>query len=512
MGHHTEMRISMKRKKLLCIVTVIGLTLSSIIGCASGSGEASNESAGGGDSTSEEAAESADAGDTAAKEESDAQNEGAVLNIYCRTDEFRHRMQDYYPGYEVIDDNTGMIGFVEVHWTMISEEADYLDTLDAALSGTADGSADASESVDLFLVEEDYVKKYVEGDYALDVEKEIGLTSEQLDDQYNYTKEIATDQNGNLRAVSWQATPGLFAYRRSIALEVLGTDDPAEVGEAISDWEKFADVAAQAGRRGYYMLSGYNDAFRVYSDNVTSSWISEEGISVDDHLDEWADMMISFTNNRYHNKTTLWSDEWYADQTSEGKVFGFFYPTWGIHYTLQVTAVDQETTQEESEQASIIGDYAVCEAPEAYHWGGIWLVGARGTDNPSLVKDIMETFTCSREVMMTITKDIKEFTNTKSGMEELAGDDDTFAQDFLAGQNPMSYFCSVAERISQRYVTEYDADLNEGFQVAMDDVMEGKSQKSAALEYFTTVALQRYPELDPNNESEEDSEDESDPE
>ena len=35
--------------------------------------------------------------------------------------------------------------------------------------------------------------------------------------------------DGSQRGTTWQATPGLFAYRRSIAKEVLGTDDPAEV-------------------------------------------------------------------------------------------------------------------------------------------------------------------------------------------------------------------------------------------------------------------------------------------
>ena len=39
--------------------------------------------------------------------------------------------------------------------------------------------------------------------------------------------------DGNVRALSWQTTPGGIYYKRSIAKEALGTDDPAEVGEKL---------------------------------------------------------------------------------------------------------------------------------------------------------------------------------------------------------------------------------------------------------------------------------------
>ena len=46
---------------------------------------------------------------------------------------------------------------------------------------------------------------------------------------YKYTKDIMTDSNGVLKGVSWQACPGGLIYSRSIAKDVLGTDDPAKV-------------------------------------------------------------------------------------------------------------------------------------------------------------------------------------------------------------------------------------------------------------------------------------------
>ena len=94
------------------------------------------------------------------------------------------------------------------------------------------------------------------------------MTSADVANQYKYTKDIMTDSKGVLKGVSWQACPGGFIYRRSIAKAVLGTDDPAKVQEALSSWDKFDAVAAQAKAKGYFMLSGFDDAFRVFSDNA----------------------------------------------------------------------------------------------------------------------------------------------------------------------------------------------------------------------------------------------------
>ena len=91
---------------------------------------------------------------------------------------------------------------------------------------------------------------------------DIGLTDEDLADQYAYTQEIAS-ADGVLKGVTWQATPGLFAYRRSIAKDVLGTDDPDEVQAQLSDWDKFDAVAPKASEKGYKMLSGFDDSFQM---------------------------------------------------------------------------------------------------------------------------------------------------------------------------------------------------------------------------------------------------------
>lgn len=146
------------------------------------------------------------------------EEQGKVLNIYCWNEEFKSRFEGYYKN--VPSD-------VKVNWVITPNENNaYQNALDAALLKQKDAAAD--DKIDMFLIEADYALKYVNSDYTLDV-KDVGLTDDDLKDMYQYTKDIATDSKGKLKATTWQATPGLFAYRRSIAKDVLGTDDPDKV-------------------------------------------------------------------------------------------------------------------------------------------------------------------------------------------------------------------------------------------------------------------------------------------
>ena len=414
------------------------------------------------------------------------------LKIYTWNDEFKSRLRNFYPeydqaksGFSVAADGTEKVGEheylkdgTEIVWvTTPNADNAYQNKLDEDLKA----QADSDDKIDMFLIEADYALKYVNGPYVKPV-KDLGLTDADLADQYQYTKDIVTDSNGDLEGVSWQATPGLFAYRRDIAKEVLGTDDPAEVQAQLADWDKFNEVAKKMKDAGYFMLSGYDDAYRTFSNNVSHAWVnSNYEIVVDENLMNWVDQTKEYTDKGYNNGTSLWDTQWNADQSAAGKVFGFFYSTWGINFTLAGNAGDE-----------LQGQYAVCEGPQAYYWGGTWVCAADGTDNEETVADIMKSLTCNKDVMLDITKKTQDYTNNKSAMEELAKD---FASDFLGGQNHIALFTAAAPNIDASKAGPYDQGLNESFQGAFKDYFLGSVDKDTALQNFYKAAQEKYPEL-----------------
>ena len=436
-------------------------------------------------------------GDESAQEESGSESteEGKVLNIWCWNDEVQSRFNDYYPEVkEIADDKstTTLNDGTVVKWTINpNENNNYQNKLDEALLNQE--SADADDKIDIFLIEADYALKYVDSEYTVDVVNDIGLTEDDMADQYQYTKDIVTDSNGTIKGTTWQATPGLFAYRRSIAKDVLGTDDPDEVQAALSDWDKFNAVAEQASAKGYKMLSGYDDSYRTFSNNVSAPWVDGTKVVVDANLMNWVDQTKEFTDKGYNNKTSLWDDGWAADQGPDGDVFGFFYSTWGINFTL----LGNSLADPDGEQAvgnGIYGDYAVCEGPEPYYWGGTWICAAAGTDNTATVKDVMEKLTCDSDIMKQITLDTQDYTNNKTAMNAIA-EDPEFGSDFLGGQNHIALFAEAAEKIDMSNAGKYDQGCNEKFQAAFKDYFDGSVDIDTAKANFETAIMELYPNL-----------------
>ena len=426
-------------------------------------------------------------------ESADSGEAGTVLNIWCWNDEFQSRFNDYYPGVkEVAEDKstTTLEDGTTVKWTINPNEgSNYQDKLDEAL--LAQESAAADDKIDIFLVEADYALKYVDSDYTLDVVNDLGLSEEDMAEQYQYTKDIVTDSNGAIKGTTWQATPGLFAYRRSIAKDVLGTDDPEAVQEALADWDKFNAVAEQAAAKGYKMLSGYDDSYRTFSNNVSAPWFDGENIVVDANIMKWVDQTKEFTDKGYNNKTSLWSDGWAKDQGPDG--VGFFYSTWGINFTLKDNSKDDPAGPDEVGNG-VFGDYAVCYGPEPYYWGGTWICGAAGTDNAELIADVMKQLTCNGDIMKQITLDTQDYTNNQAAMQTIADDPD-FGSDFLGGQNHIALFVDAAAKIDMSNAGPYDQGCNEGIQGAFKDYYDGNVDMDGAKANFEKTIKEKYPDV-----------------
>ena len=409
---------------------------------------------------------------------------GKVLNIYCWNEEFKTRITDHYPGYEAIDGTTGKIGDVTVQWNITPNENNaYQNNLDEKL--LAQDKAKADEKIDMFLVEADYALKYVDTDYAMAV-KDLGITDEDVANQYKYTKDIVTDSKGVLKGLSWQGCPAVLFYNREVAKEVLGSDDPAVVQEAVKDWDTFVATAATMDKAGYDMVSSVNDTYRVYSNNVTSKWVdSNNKINIDDNIMKWVEDSKKLVDAGYAGTHELWSDDWSKGFYPEGKVFCYFGPAWLVNFSM---AADQPGS------VGNLGQWGATVGPQGFFWGGTWICAATGTDNADLIKDIMLQMTTNEELMTGIVKKDDDFVNNKPAMEAMAADT-SYSSTILGGQNPLAMYCEGAESIDLSNLSAFDQGCNEEFQKAMKNYFEGNADLNAALDLFYKAVEEKYPEL-----------------
>ena len=472
------------KKKVLGLLLSATMVAGMLAGCGSAA-ETTQQVAETAQQVAETAEQVADTAQQAAETVAEpAADEGKVLNICAWNEEFKSRLTDHYPGYEVVDGTTGKIGDVTVNWLITpNEENAYQNRLDELL--LAQDSASADEKIDLFLVEADYAVKYTDTPYTMSI-FDLGLTQDDIKDQYSYTQAVVTDSNGVIKGSSWQGCPGVMIYNRNIAKEVFGSDDPADVQPLFSDWTKFVESAGKLKDAGYSVISSTADTFRVYQNNAKLPWVNGTQIQVDDNLKKWVEDSKALADAGYCNTWGQWGEDWNKGFYPEGKVFAYFGPAWLIDFCM---AADVEGS------VGYEGGWAATEGPQGFYWGGTWVCAATGTDNVSLVADIMKKMTCDPEIMKDIVLKDNDFVNNRPVMEELANDP-TYQNKVLGGQNPLKMFCAGADNIDMANLTAYDQGLLGDFQTAMGDYINGNyATYDEALEQFYTLALQRYPEL-----------------
>lgn len=467
------------RKRWLAVTLAMTMVVGMMTGCGGSSDNDTTSTGDGTDAGTETVATLEDGG-------------GKVLNIYCWNTDIKDRIEKYYPDY---DADTESIGDVKVNFVQNTNEGGvYQDKLDTALKNQ--DSADADDKIDIFLCEMDYVNKYTNSTMAVDV-KSLGITDDDLSQMYNYTIQAASDDSGTLRGVSWQGCPGGFVYRRSYAKEIFGTDDPTEIQELLSDWDKFDEAAATVKEKSngkITMLSGYDDALRVYSNNVTSKFVTDDKkLNLDANVEAWIDKTKEYTDNGYNNGTSLWADDWTAGMGENGNVFGYFMPAWGINFSMAAGSGSKQDKDGNYTGGGSYGDWALCIGPQSFNWGGTFICGATGTDNANLVADIMKKLCCDKDIMYKISEGTQDFVNNKAANEQLKADGVTSS--FLGGQSLVETLGEAADKIDCSNISPYDQMCIENLMTAMKDYFSGKSSKEDAIENWKDLTVKSYPAL-----------------
>ena len=217
-----------------------------------------------------------------------------------------------------------------------------------------------------------------------------------------------------------------MVYRRDIAKDVFGTDDPETVGEKVKDWDTIKATAAELSAKGYFTFASYADTFRLYGNSIKEPWVKpgEDVIRVDQKIMDWVNDSKEWLDAGYLDKTVKgqWNADWNQAMGSASKVFAFLFPAWGIDFTLKPNWDGDN------------GMWGVTNPPQEYNWGGSYVHACTGTDNPQHVKDIILAVTADKENLLKISKDFSDFTNAQSSMRDAAEDDANFSSEFWEGR------------------------------------------------------------------------------
>jgi hypothetical protein len=402
---------------------------------------------------------------------------GEVLNLYGWNEELKMYMEDYYLVDKPISD-------AEVNWIITSGTYDYQLRLDAAL--VSETYADDDDKIDLYLAETNYILKYVDTPYAVPITA-LGISENELANQYPYTRALATGTDGIIRATSYTATPVVTAYRRSIADDVLGVSEPDDVAPYLEDFTAFDETAGLMADKGYKTVSSYSDLYYSYINTAAQPIVlaGTSKITIPNSWDNWVHDTKVYTDRGYINGATgLWSDQWFNDITGND-VFCYQGPSWLIDYVLEPNAGDT------------YGDWGVVAGPVNTYWGGTYLLAGENTDNADYVADIMRYFTTDPVSMEKVGRDSGTYMNNAVVNTALSLDTAN-SSELLEGQNPFSAYNQVAMNIKPETAAAQSSKygiLCEYYQAAFTDYFTGAATKEQCLENFYSAVFDNYPEL-----------------
>lgn len=398
-------------------------------------------------------------------------NTGDKLVVWTFSDELKGMIENHY-----LKDNPNLGYQVEV---VVVPNENYQTKLDPVL-------ASGKNAPDVFALEAAYLKKYVDSDYTMDLSK-LGFKSEEAP-ILKYVMDLSKNANGQLKALSWQGTPGAFFYRKSLAKEYLGVSEPKDVQPLLSDFDKFYQTSKTVYDKSGGKVKGISslgDIAQVFFADRSQGWVVDGKFVIDPQIDKLFDFAKQMQQGKLTSQAEQWTESWFAGM-SDDSVFGYFLPTWGLHYVLKANAENATTGK------TTAGDWAMVQGPASYFWGGSFLGVREGTTMQKASKDLVDYFTMNEAFLEAWAKETGDFVSNKNVVSKIK---DSYSEPFLAGQNHYAAFAEMADGIDASILTGYDQEIQRLMNEQLTAYANGEKDKATAMKDFKAAVQNAYPDL-----------------
>lgn len=387
-------------------------------------------------------------------------DETVTLEVWARGDEIKQ----WVPGFEAANPS------IKVNVTVIPDQEMTAKLITVLGSGKG--------VPDLFMQEASYITYLVEAGCFADLNEAPYHINDYKDNIWDAVLKVGTDSTGVVRALTWQANPGAIIYRRDIAEEFFGTDDPEEVAKALDSDEKMLEVAAAMKEKGISFVSCFKD---LYDSKVASrehAWVEDGKLVIDDALLDFLDMAKEIITKGYDLGVDQWASEWIAAVESDS-LFCYILPPWGYQYVVKPAA---NTT---------IGKWAITTPSTSYISGGSYLGIYEDTPHKEEAWAFFEYVMLNEDALYDYAKQSGDFVVLKSVCEKLA---ESEGEEVLGGQNPNGMFIEAMQHEFKALNTEYDSQLNDAFVSAIKAYASGLT-KEEAINQFKNDVKTAFPEI-----------------
>jgi multiple sugar transport system substrate-binding protein len=425
-----------------------------------------------------------------------------VLNVWSFTNEIMTMAVAYEKDHPDVD----------VVYTMIPMTNGEYQTKLMATLGTPDVP-------DVVALEAAFVKQYVESDFLSDLTDMMpDATALKM---FPFVYETASS-NGVVKGFSYQATPGGLFYRRSLAKEYFGTDDPVEIQKILGDMDKYiaaAEVIKTKSAGNTFMVASNGDFMNLFYANRAQPWVVDNTLTVDPMVNKMIETAKLFRDNGYEARATQWQEGWFAGMNdtlkdAEGnpkKVFTYFLPTWGLPYVLAPNAKSADGSSDTS------GDWALIPGPLSYQWGGTWVGVMKDSPKQELAKDFVHFVALDEQNLTNWATGV--YTNAylkeidpavPEGQSQAAGDfigsqvvaeklvplfDNSAMSAFMGGQNFYKQWIAAAPSVNARLFQGSDDAIQRALNDPLNSYLEGTVTLDEMWTLWKDAVRNEFPDL-----------------
>jgi len=364
------------------------------------------------------------------------------------------------------------------------------------------------------------VKEWVESDLLGNLNELLPMT--QTLKTYPAVVQVGTSPDGVARAFSYQATPGAFFYRRSIAKECLGTDDPVEVQKMVADLDKFVETAGKihdCGTGDYYTVGTGGELFTPFLANRAQPWVVDGKLVIDPKIVDYVHFAKMMRDNGYESGATQWTEGWFAGMNdtlkdangTPKKVWSYFLPTWGLPYVLSPNSTPKDAA------TGTGGDWAMVNGPMPYQWGGTWVGILDGSPNSELGKEFVKFVALDEENLTNWATGV--YTNdylkaidptTPDDQAQAAGDfvssqvvvekitksfDTSSLATFLGGENSYGAFAAAAPSVNGKLMTGSDDAIQRALNDPLAAYLSGTMTEAQMWAAWLDAVRNEFPDL-----------------
>lgn len=330
------------------------------------------------------------------------------------------------------------------------------------------------------------------------------------EDLVAYVLESNKNEAGQLLGLSYQISPVGVFYRRSMAIEAFGTDDPALVSQYFSS---FYEMSNGFNKLSQHQIKAFADLFtlRMFG-HMHQPWIDETGgFSFDPSLYQYFELLKKAQLEKQVAFSIEWSDEWFKGMhhpiTNEYgvdmNVFAYVLPSWGLANILMLAGETEEPLQIGEDGTTKVfnethGDWAVAKTAYPVYWGNSVIALNRESENLEFAQTFLDYLVFDQESILSRHQDSEYISslnsvNTKQSFK--------LGDEFLGGQSYHTVFGEIGNSIVLQPLADLGLNkINEEIQILFDEIVlkfiQGEYHTiDEALNIFKNQVKEQYPVL-----------------